>query len=111
MHMRELKISIMIVTGQERQKICCRPSKTISALRSVEANLFNRFFNDKQRLAFYANRNESLDEWVDHPETVEQKVWPDALGLAERAGPGALFRGLRSVLERDYAVSSSPCEK
>ena len=29
-------------------------------------------------------------------------MWPDALGLAERAGPTALFRGLRSVLERDY---------
>jgi len=58
---------------------------------------------DKQTLAFYANRNKSLDQWVDHPQTIkEQKVWPDALGLAERAGPSALFRGLRSVLERDY---------
>ena len=57
---------------------------------------------DKHSLAFYANRNVSLDQWVDHPETVEQKVWPDVLSLAERAGPGALFRGLRSVLGRDY---------
>jgi len=24
------------------------------------------------------------------------------LGLAEKAGPNALFRGLRSVFERDY---------
>ena len=59
--------------------------------------------NDKQTLAFYANRNESLDQWVDNPELVEQqKLWPEALGLAERAGPEALFCGLRSVLERDY---------
>ena len=66
---------------------------------------------DKETLAFYANRNESLDHWVDHPETIKQKVvWPEALGLAERAGPSALFRGLRSVLGRDYAMSS-PCEK
>ena len=58
---------------------------------------------DKQRLAFYANRNKSLDEWVDNPKTVKQrKVWPEALNLAERAGPNALFRGLRSVLESDY---------
>ena len=58
---------------------------------------------DKKTLAFYANRNECLDQWVDKPEIVEQrKVWPDALGLAERAGPDALFRGLRSVLGRDY---------
>jgi len=61
---------------------------------------------DKQTLAFYANRNKSLDQWVDNPETVEQrKLWPDALGLAERAGPDALFRGLRSVLESDSESS------
>ena len=72
------------------------------SLRSVEA--FTAFWTaeDKQRLAFYANRNESLDQWVNHPETVKRKVWPKALSLAERAGPGALFRGLRSVLGRDY---------
>jgi len=26
----------------------------------------------------YANRNELLDQWVNNPETVEQKVWPNA---------------------------------
>jgi len=58
---------------------------------------------DKQRLAFYANRNESLDQWVNLPEMIKkQKVWPEALALAERAGPDALFRGLRSVLGSDY---------
>jgi len=76
------------------------------SLRSVKAKLFDTdLFDDgnKQTLAFLANRNESLDQWADNPETVEQReLWPDALGLAERAGPGALFRGLRSVLERDY---------
>ena len=65
-------------------------------------NLFESA-EDKQRLAFYANRNESLDQWVDNPQTIiDRKVWPEALGLAERAGQDALFRGLRSVLERDY---------
>jgi len=72
----------------------------------------SRLAKDKETLAFYVNRNESLDQWVDRPETVEKKVlWPDALGLAERAGPNALFRGLRSVLGSDYAMSSYPCEK
>ena len=67
-----------------------------------EFDLFERA-EDKHRLAVYANRNESLDQWVDNPVTVEQqKVWPEALSLAERAGPDALFRGLRSVLESDY---------
>ena len=76
------------------------------SLRSLKAegsetDLFDN--DDKQTLAFYVNRNESLDEWVDNPETVEQrKVWPEALGLAERAGPDALFRGLHSVLQTDY---------
>ena len=68
----------------------------------LESDLFDSV-DDKQRLAFYANRNERLDQWVDNPEIVEQKkVWPDALSLAERAGPNALFRGLRSVLQSDY---------
>ena len=81
------------------------------SLRSVEASLFSdndesdlfESTEDKHSLACYANRNELLDQWVDHPETVEQrKVWPDALSLAQKAGPNSLFCGLRSVLERDY---------
>ena len=57
---------------------------------------------DKQTLAFCAKRNECLDQWVENPETFDRKVWPEALSLAERAGPAALFRGLHSVLESDY---------
>ena len=69
-----------------------------------ESRLFESA-EDKQRLAFYANRNKSLDQWADNPETVDdRKVWPEALGLAQRAGPTALFRGLRSVLESDYVI-------
>ena len=68
----------------------------------VESDLFDSV-DEKQRLAFYANRNERLDQWVDNPETVEQqKVWPKVLALAEKAGSDPLFRGLRSVLGRDY---------
>ena len=66
-----------------------------------ESDLFDSV-EEKQRLAFYTNRNELLDQWDSNPDLVERKVWPDALGLAERAGPDALFRGLRSVLESDY---------
>ena len=87
-------------------------AKNNFSLRSVKARIhdssreeFDLFesVEDKQTLAFYANRNESLDQWVDKPEIVEQrKVWPDALNLAQKAGPDALFRGLRSVLESDY---------
>jgi len=75
------------------------------SLRSVKVELFGRDpdNDDKQTLAFYANRNELLGQWVGNPETVEQKVWPEALSLSQRAGSNALFRGLRSVLESDYA--------
>ena len=71
-----------------------------------DRNLFESI-EDKQTLAFYANRNRCLDLWVDNPERVEQrKVWPEALGLAQRAGPDALFRGLRLVLEsEEYVIS------
>ena len=73
-------------------------------LLSVKCNRFEN--NDKQTLAFYAKRNTCLDQWVNTPETIDdQKVWPEALGLAQRAGPDALFQGLRSVLESDEYVS------
>ena len=66
-----------------------------------ESDLFQSA-EDKQSLAFYANRNECLDQWVDNPKTVkQQKVWPDGLALAEKAGPNSLFRGLRSILGSD----------
>jgi len=71
----------------------------VKAFFDDDADLFE---NDKQTLAFYANRNARLDQWVDNPEDIEQRqVWPEALGLAQRAGPDALFRGLRSALESD----------
>ena len=101
-----------LVPGTVRQELLDAVKNNFS-LRSVKARIHEYYLDeefdlfvsaeDKQTLAFYANRNKSLDQWVDHPETVGQrKVWPDALGLAERAGPNALFRGLRSVLESDY---------
>ena len=63
--------------------------------------------DDETRLTFFADRNECLDRWVDNPEQVDdRKVWPEALGLAEQAGPDSLFRGLRSVLESDHNMSS-----
>ena len=109
MHITELDVAfegqILRENANPRQNLLLAIKNNFS-LRSVKGemqddDLFGTA-EDKQRLAFYANRNESLDQWVDHPETVEQKVWPDALGLAERAGPSALFRGLRSVLGSDY---------
>ena len=109
MHIRELDVVVDWIrlrgSANTRQNLLLAIRNLLQAfknnfsLRSVKTE---GLVIDKKTLAFYTNRNESLDQWVDHPETVEQKVWPDALGLAERAGPDALFRGLRSVLERDY---------
>ena len=108
MKVKELEIRLTPSFAEALKQDLLRAVENNFTLRSVKGKLPNGtdFFDsddDKQRLAFYANRNESLDQWVDNPETVEQgKVWPEALSLAERAGPNALFCGLRSVLERDY---------
>jgi len=118
MKLKELEVEFIGVEEQEgdfdRESIkqhLLSAVKNNFSLRSVKAEMFNEddefdFFEsdeDKKTLAFYANRNKSLNQWVDHPETVEQQnLWPNALGLAERAGPNALFQGLRSVLEGDY---------
>jgi len=74
--------------------------RSVDGKRALERDLFDA--DDKKRLVFYANRNKYLDQWADNPETVEQKVWPNALKLAEKAGPDSLFRGLRSAFGGDY---------
>jgi len=80
------------------------------SLRVVKGNVHNsieRFGedifddDDKRTLVFCTDRNKRLDQWVDNPETVEQKVWPNALKLAEQAGANYLFWGLRAVLGDD----------
>jgi len=111
MRIRELEVAFAGQFGRDsinpRQNLLLAVKNNFS-LRPVKGVFRYQNFNlfesveDKKTLAFYANRNECLDQWVEKPETVKQKVWPDALGLAERAGPNALFRGLRSVLGRDY---------
>jgi len=56
----------------------------------------------QRRLAFYFNRNERLDDWVDSVERLDRKLWPNALELAEQAGRDTLFTSLQSVLGSDY---------
>jgi len=105
MRIRELEVffwgQILHENADPRQNMLLAIKNNFS-LRSVKGSLFGTA-EDKKTLAFCANRNESLDQWVNNPEIVKQrKVWPEALNLAQRAGPNALFRGMRSVLERDY---------
>ena len=81
-------------------------ARTLLNSWDTESDLFDTV-DEKQRLTFYVNRNEQLDQWANNPETVKQrKVWPDALNLAQRAGPDALFGGLRLVLQSDYVKLS-----
>ena len=94
--------------GENYKQLLLQAVKNNFSLRSVDGNhsfpperdLFDA--DDKTRLLFYADRNERLDQWVDNSETVGRKVWPEALKLAEQAGPDSLFRGLRSVLGGDF---------
>jgi len=67
---------------------------------------------EQRRLAFYLNRNERLEEWVEKPDVLGREFWPEALSLAQRAGPDALYKSLQSVLGKDYVkVESSSCGK
>ena len=108
MRIKELHVVTAIPVVEEIDKqVLLQAVKNNFSLRFVDGkrsrggeDLFDA--DDKTRLVFYANRNELLDQWVGNPESVEQKVWPDALKLAEKAGPNSLFRGLRSLVESDY---------
>jgi len=109
MHIKELTIEFSdLIIEENAKREVLQAVKNNFSLRSVESrheqrDLFND--DDKLRLVFYADRNEHLDQWVDSPQAVDQKVWPDALKLADRAGPDSLFRGLRSVFESDCVKS------
>ena len=106
MRIKELKVVIdtNIGAGNMKQHLLSAAQNNFS-LQSVDGKRVHNGFvrdvfddDDKLRLAFYANRNKLLDQWADHPETIDRKVWPKALKLAEKAGPSSLFQGLRSVL-------------
>jgi len=104
MKLKELEVDFWEFDEETIMRDLLHAVKNNFSLRSVKAKLLGRDPDnaDKQTLAFYANRNKLLDQWVGNPETVEQKLWPEALSLSQRAGPNSLFRGLRSVLESDY---------
>ena len=100
---KELEIQFNIHYNDGEQLI--QAIKKNFSLRTVTAGLQDEsIFNedDTRRLVFYADRNDRLDQWVVNPEKVDRMVWPEALQLADEAGPDSLFRGLRSVLESDY---------
>ena len=107
MRIKQLHVVISDAVHDENDKqLLLQAVKNNFSLRSIRGerpsgrDIFDD--DDKARLVFYANRNERLDQWVDNPEPVDRKVWPEALGLAEQAGPNSFFRGLRSVLQSDY---------
>jgi len=107
MRIKELTIefSDRIVDEENAKREVLQAVKNNFSLRSVESRYEQRdLFNDddKLRLVFYADRNERLDQWVDNPQAVDRKVWPDALQLAQKAGPDSVYRGLQSVLGSDY---------
>jgi len=113
MRVKELDICIGESLGRNVKESVLEAVKNNFSLRSVTGHVrgganprANCLFNkdgDQQRLAFFADRNERVDQWVENPEIVlDRKVWPDALNLAQREGPASLFRGLRSVFESEY---------
>jgi len=62
---------------------------------------------DKQKLAFCLDRNVQVGKFAEDASSVDQAVWPEALGAAEQAGRNALFSGLQSVLGSDHVNSAT----
>ena len=106
MRVKELKVVFDSVSDEESiEQLLLQAVRNNFSLRSIRGEHWERDLfddDDKARLVFYANRNELLDQWVDNSETVGRKLWPEAMKLAEQAGPDSLYRGLRSVLGGDY---------
>lgn len=67
---------------------------------NTEGNVFRE--NDQRRLAFYADRNEHMAQWIEKPtDTVPNKdLWPRVLTVAAAtpgADPSVLFRCLMAI--------------
>lgn len=107
MRVQELEVSVSrFIDQQIVKKALFRAIGKNFSVRSVKCSrdarsLFSRD-EDQRRLTFYINRNERLDEWVENKTTLDEKLWPEALRLAARAGKDTLFRSLKSVLGSDY---------
>jgi len=98
-----------------KQRLLCGIKKNFSlrvvtALHQDQRPLFGQE-TGQQRLDFYANRNVHLEEWVEKPDVLVRELWPEALSLAQQAGPDALFKSLQYVLGKDYAKVSSSGKK
>lgn len=64
---------------------------SVEAMREAIRWEHGELFDDEKNLAFYLDRNKRVDEWIEKPRTVSQKVWPEALHLADPSGPESLF--------------------
>jgi len=118
MRVKELVIHVVDTSGRNINESILEAVKNNYSLRSVTGHIIRHRDNsraslfddvgDEQRLAFFLDRNERVEQWVKNPEkVVDRKVWPKALHLAQRAGPNSLFRGLRSVFESEYVNTTS----
>jgi len=91
--------------GGNRKQALLEAAKRNFSLRSLKGTFVDDdddrpFFtnDDNIRLQFYFDRNERLAQWVASPATVPRLLWPDALGLALKAGETSLYRSLQAVL-------------
>ena len=66
---------------------------------------------DKQRLEFYMDRNQRLEEWVKNPAPVREDVWPEALQLADRAGPNTLYQSMLALSEFGIGLTAGQRER
>jgi len=75
--------------------------KSNSSLRVVREHLLpdaNTFTEEERRLlAFYADRNQRTDQFIEHPTSVPKQLWPEVLQVAAQADPSVLFRSLIAI--------------
>jgi len=57
------------------------PGLGLAVVESLGMEVFH-----KQRLTLFANRNKLRELFVEKTESVSRTVWPEAIGLAKRAG-------------------------
>jgi len=56
-------------------------------------------------LALCANRNEQFAEWTENPCTVPAKLWPEAISMAQQASKESLFKSSKALSGKGIGLS------
>lgn len=83
-----------------KQNYCSLQTTFFDSRTEPTTGLYVELFDGKgkEKLVFYADRNQRLKHWIENPTLIPRDVWPEAVKLAQEAGAETLWRSLQAVI-------------